>query len=78
MRLLAVFLLIILCFSSKAIAYPQDQLMDCVSSAKENPSLEGVSITSIENYCDCALELIVDGAKSPRDSGYECALKHFR
>ncbi len=32
---------------------------------------------SIENYCDCALKLIVDENKDIRSTGYECAVKNF-
>ncbi len=53
-------------------------LVDCISSAKGNPSIEGASESSIENYCDCALDLIVDQSKDVRESGYECAVMNFQ
>ena len=77
MRFLAVLLLVIFSFSPLSMAYPQDQLKECIFSAKQNPNVEGVSEVSIENYCDCALQLIIDEGKDVRDSGYECASKHF-
>jgi len=77
MRLLSIFLLVIFIFSGTAIAYPQDQLKQCISSAKQNPNIKGASESSIENYCDCALNLIVDQGKDRRDSGYKCASDAF-
>ena len=74
----ACFLLTLMLFTSRVKAYEQDMLLDCISSARENTSIEGVSDSSIENYCDCALELIVDERKDVRDSGYECAVKNFQ
>ena len=58
-------------------AYESDQLADCISSAMQNPSLEDVSDSSIQNYCKCALDLIVDQNQEVRSSGYLCALKSF-
>ena len=58
-------------------AYEPDQLTDCISSALINPALEGVSESSIQNYCECALDLIVDQQQDVRDSGYKCAVKSF-
>ena len=76
--ILAFFLLLVLnAFVPAARAYEQDQLADCISSARENTALKGVSESSIENYCDCALDSIVDQGKDIRDSGYECAIKNF-
>ena len=77
MSFLDFFLLVFLAFQSTALAYPQDQLTDCISSAQRNPNVEEVSLNSIENYCDCALKLIGDEGKEVRESGYECASKHF-
>ena len=77
MKLLVLFLMVIFAFSPKAISYPQDQLKECISTAKQNPNIEGVSETSIENYCDCALKLIVDEGEDIKSSGYECASKNF-
>ena len=45
--------------------------------AQNNPKVRGASENSIEKYCDCALELIVDESKNRRDSGYACALENF-
>ena len=59
------------------MAYEEEMLVDCISSARENTAMEGVSDKSIANYCDCALDLIVDKKKDVRDSGYECAVKNF-
>ena len=77
MSFLAFFLFVFLAFQPTALAYPQDQLKDCISSAQKNPNLEEVSLNSIENYCDCALNLIVNEKKDVRESGYECAVKSF-
>ncbi len=77
MRRFAIFLCVFLVFVPIAIAYPQDQFNDCISSAEQNPSVQGVERASLEEYCDCALKLIVDEGRDLRDSGYECALKSF-
>ena len=77
MRLLTFCFLILLVFSPPALAYPQDQLKDCISSAQKNPNIKDVSQRSIEEYCDCALNLIVDQGKAIREAGYECAAKNF-
>ena len=76
--LVSCFLLTFMLFTSVVRAYEQDMLVDCISSARENTSIEGVSDSSIENYCDCALDLIVDQRKDVRESGYECALNNFQ
>ena len=77
MKYLAILLLIIFTLSSNAIAFPQDELKACISNGKENPNLTKQSQTSIENYCDCALTLILDEGKEIQSSGYECATKYF-
>ena len=61
-----------------AQAYEPDQLGDCISSSRNNPSIQGVSESLIQDYCECALDLIVDQKQDPRESGYECAIKSFR
>ncbi len=72
------FTVLILLVSAPLVrAYDSAQLLDCISSAVKNPSTEGFSESSIQKYCECALELIVDQNKNVRESGYECAVKHF-
>ncbi len=73
--LLLVWILIL--FTPSTRAYEQDQLAECMLSAKENALIKGVSEKSIEKYCDCALNLIFDQKKDIRESGYECANKSF-
>ena len=75
--LLSCFLLSFMLFTSVVMAYEQDMLVDCISSARENTSIEGVSDSSIENYCDCVLELIVDKGREPKDSANLCGSKFF-
>ena len=77
MRYLVLLLLVILAISPKAISYPQDQLKDCITSAQKNPNVKDISQSSIEQYCDCALTLIVDEKKDVRESGYKCASENF-
>ena len=77
LTILAIFLLMMLLFVPLVRAYEKDQLADCISSSRENISIKGVSESSIEKYCDCALDLIVDQQKDIRESGYECAIKSF-
>ena len=74
---IACLLLAVFFFNTSVRAYEQEQLSDCISSAQENTSIEGVSVNSIKNYCDCALNLIIDKNKDVRESGYECAIKNF-
>ena len=78
MKFLAIFLIFFFSLSPAALAYPQDQLNECISSAKKNTNIVGVSDGAITNYCDCALKLIIDDGKDRRSSGYECASKAFR
>ena len=74
---IALSFLILICFSQNALAYSQDDLSDCISSAKSNPNIGTIPESSLQNYCDCALKLIVDEGKEIRESGYECASKHL-
>ena len=79
MRLLAEFLLMIFLLSpSSAIAYPQDQLKECMLGAKSSPTVLGVPEASIENWCDCVLGLIIDEGKEDIPSANECGKKYFR
>ncbi len=78
MKLLAFLLIVLLGISFKVNAYPQDQLQECINSSIQNPSVKGVSEESIEKYCDCALNLIVNEGKDIRSSGYRCASKYFK
>ena len=75
--LITIFFLVVIFFTPPAIAYEQEQLSECIASAKSNNSIEGVSESSIKNYCDCALDLIVDKGKEVGESGYECAIENF-
>ena len=64
-------------FSSTVYSYPESQMEDCISSAISNPATKSISKNSIINYCDCSLIAIIDNKKDIRESGYECAQKHF-
>ena len=64
-------------FASPSYPYPESQMNDCISSAINNPATNSISKASIINYCDCALKAIIDDNKDIRESGYECAQKHF-
>tara|TARA_B100001250_G_C19224727_1_gene539527 strand:+ start:167 stop:421 length:255 start_codon:yes stop_codon:yes gene_type:complete len=72
-----ILLIVALVFVPSVKAYEAEQLVDCISSANKNSALDGVPKSSIESYCDCALELIVDKGKDVRESGYECAVSNF-
>ena len=78
MKILAAFLLILLLVSSPAIAYPQDQLKECMLGAKRSPTLLGVPEVSIEKWCDCALRLTLDEEKEDIPSANECGKKYFK
>ena len=75
--LLSFLLFTLLMVTPPARAYEPDQLIDCINSAKENTSIQGVSEGLIENYCDCALVLIVDQSKDIRESCRKCAIQSF-
>ncbi len=77
MRTLIICLLLSLAVCQKSMAYPQDQLADCIKSAQNNPAVQDISTDAIEKYCDCALKLIVDESKDLKKSGFECAKKYF-
>ena len=70
--------LLIFSFSIPAYSYPESQMKDCLTSAKKNPATQGVPEESLKNYCDCALQAIIDQGRDIRESGYECALKNFQ
>ena len=75
-NILIIFILLI-SFSSTAYSYPESQMDDCISSAISNPATKSISKASITNYCDCALKAIIDENKGIKESGFECAQKHF-
>ena len=60
------------------IAYPQDQLKECVITTKQNPAIKGVSDDSIEAFCDCSLKLIIDEEIRAQKAGNECAQIAFK
>ena len=69
--------MLLISFASSAYSYPESQMDDCISSAIKNPATKSISRSLITNYCDCALNAIIDENKDIRESGYECAQKHF-
>ena len=66
-----------ICFASTAYSYPENQMEDCISSAKSNPATKSISTALITDYCDCALKAIIDENQDIRESGYKCAQTHF-
>tara|TARA_Y100001968_G_scaffold280_1_gene222 strand:+ start:4684 stop:4890 length:207 start_codon:yes stop_codon:yes gene_type:complete len=64
-------------FASTVYSYPESQMEECISSAKNNPATKSISKASITNYCDCALKAIIDEQKDIRQSGYDCAVENF-
>ncbi len=76
--LFALFLAISIFSPSKVIAYPEDQLKQCILGAKRNPVVLGVPSQSIENWCDCVLELIIDEGKEDILSANQCGKKFFK
>ena len=77
MKFLLIASFLIFSFVKTAYSYPQNQMDDCISSALKNPATKTISESSITNYCDCALKLIIDENKDIRESGYTCAIKYF-
>ena len=60
-----------------SFSYTESQLKECVDSARKNPSTQGKSELSINNYCQCALKSIIDEKNDISESGYFCAKKTF-
>ena len=81
MKLLLILLLINLCLTPNTMAYPQDQLEDCIMSAKDsaqnNPVVKELSDQSIETYCNCSLTSMMDKGESPEDAIKKCARESF-
>ena len=77
MKNLLIITLLFLSLTVTAYAYPESQMDDCIASALKNPATRTISKNSITNYCDCALNAIIDENKDIRESGYECAKKNF-
>ena len=61
-----------------AFAYPQDQLNECILSARKNPAIQDVSETSIKSFCDCSLKSIMDEGIRAQKAANECIEKSFR
>ena len=78
MKSLLFLLILMFFFSRSAFSYSESQMEDCISRALSNPTTKSLSGISIKNYCDCAVNAIIDENKDIRESGYECALKNFK
>ena len=77
MKLLFILCMSFLFWAQVVFAYEQNELDDCISSSTKNPVMIDVPSESIENYCDCALTLIVDKGLDIQSSGYKCAVSSF-
>ena len=79
MRFLLVFLLInfLLLAPASACAYPESQFKECLLGVKRSPIILGVPEQSIENFCDCALEKIIDQGIDDKTAGIDCTSKSF-
>ena len=77
MKFLIICLVCLLVYPAQGFGYPLDQFQECIASAKRNSNIADVPEKSIENYCDCALNLIVDKGQKTRESGFLCATKAF-
>ncbi len=64
-------------FASTSYSYPKSQMDDCIWSAFSNPTTKSISIEAITDYWDCAHKAIIDENKGIKESGFECAQKHF-
>ena len=78
MKIFIIFLIANLIFAPMSNAYPEDQLNECIISAKKNPAIKDVSDSSIESFCDCSLKSIIDEGLAPLKAGNECAQKSFK
>ncbi len=77
MRYVFLTLLICLTFSLRAFAYPENQLDECILSARQSPIILGAPKKSLENFCDCSLKLILDKGNDEMISINKCASKYF-
>ncbi len=78
MKFLLIFLLVIMIVPQMVFAYPQAQLKECILGVKRNPIILGAPESSISNWCDCALQLIVDQEKDDVESAKQCGKQFFR
>ena len=78
MKNIIIISILIFSFAGAVNSYSDNQRIECISNALNNPSTKSISEHSIRNYCDCALKAIIDQNKGIRESGYECALKYFK
>ena len=77
MKFFLIISILMISFANAAYSYPENQMVDCISSALSNPATQSIEKSAISNYCDCALKAIIDEKKDIRESGYECAQKNF-
>ena len=73
LHFLLLIFIFIFSFSSHVLAYPQDQLDQCILAAKSNPVVIDFSEESLTSFCDCALKAIVDEGKNTKRSASQCA-----
>tara|TARA_B100001250_G_C19688150_1_gene739021 strand:- start:492 stop:731 length:240 start_codon:yes stop_codon:yes gene_type:complete len=73
MKSLIAFFLIIFISSPVSIAYPTDQMDECILAAKSNPAVLQLPESAIEDFCDCALTLIIDEGNNDKESAKKCA-----
>ena len=77
MKFILFLLLFIFTFSRPVYSYTDIEMEECISSALSNPATQSITKDSITNYCDCALQAIIDEKRDIRESGYNCAVKNF-
>ena len=77
MKFLIIILLINFAVAPMAFAYPQDQLNECILSARKNPAIQDVSETSIKSFCDCSLKSILDEGEPAKNAANKCAKEAF-
>ena len=77
MKILIIISFIIFSFVGTVHSYPESKMNDCIESALSNPAYKSKSKSKIKDYCDCALNAIIDENKNIRLSGYECAQQNF-
>ena len=77
MKAFLIISIIVLFNINPVYSYPESQMVDCISSALNNPATKTISKIAITNYCDCALKAIIDENKDIKESGYTCAQKNF-
>ena len=65
-------------FIFPAFGYTSQQLKSCELGVKQSPIFLGTPNLSVEEFCNCSLESIVNNGNDPKVSINKCASIHFK